>query len=38
MKAFGPKLRDFASEFFGLEIHSGSQRTVLRRGPEELVL
>ncbi|HEX8818295.1 MAG TPA: hypothetical protein VF794_00085, partial [Archangium sp.] len=37
-KAFGPKLRDFASEFFGAEIHSGAERTVIRLGARELVL
>lgn len=38
MKAFGPKLRDFASEFFRLDIQSGAQRTVLRHGADTLVL
>jgi|GEM_PF-7053682 len=37
-KAFGPKLRDFASEFFGAEILSGAERTVIRLGTNELVL
>ncbi|MFY2559118.1 hypothetical protein ACN469_15915 [Corallococcus terminator] len=34
MRAFGPKLRDFAAEFFDVEIQSRSGETVLRRGTD----
>lgn len=36
LRAFGPKLRDFAVEFFDVEIQSHADRTVLRRGADTL--